>query len=113
MKLERIGWASLGLLAGWLCLFSWLYFSIEQRYARDSQAFLSRQVVIQTLALASLALSAECDASRNPTEGFCNSTFDVPGGYPYHNDCDVIICTIIPEEELFQIKIEKTRNKRE
>ena len=50
----------------------------------------AKAALSQALGMSSLALSADCTATRNMTEGVCACLSDMPGGYCYHTSCDTV-----------------------
>lgn len=57
---------------------------------RHSRDYLVKNEILQFLRLDSLAIASECTAARCLTEGIFGCLGDIPGGYCYHSDCDLV-----------------------
>lgn len=76
------------------------------QYSRD---YLVKKDLLQFLRLDSLAIASECTAARCLTEGIFGCLGDMPGGYCYHSDCDLVGPPDIPTLRDIEILIEKAK----
>lgn len=80
---------ALGLAAAVTALLA-LWLGWAARVQAPPEQIRAKAVLSQALGMSSLALSADCTATRNMTEGICACLSDMPGGYCYHTSCDTV-----------------------
>ena len=76
------------------------------RIVRPANEATVRAALLQSLGLSSLAISADCTASRSLVEGVCGCLSDVPGGYCYHSSCDIVGAPKAQAAHVYSIKVE-------
>lgn len=76
---------------------------IEARLATERLA--ARRALLQSLGVASLAVTSECTLVRSLTEGLSGCLGDVPGGYCTYTSCDVVTLPDFQSDFAFQLRI--------
>ncbi|MDY6855511.1 MAG: hypothetical protein SWO11_12525 [Thermodesulfobacteriota bacterium] len=76
----------------------------EYRYSRDTQM---RIAVVKTLGGPAIPIIAQCCTSRNLAEGIYSRRSDMPGGFCFHSDCDVVATPGLLSEKVYSIKVIK------
>ena len=85
-----------------LCLYSYNQFiSTDYENSNDTQM---RMAVIKTLGGPCIPIIAQCCTSRNLSEGIYARRSDLPGGFCYHSDCDIVDIKKLYGERRFSIK---------
>lgn len=89
-----------------IVLFVYLYYynDIVKSDYHNSKDTQMRMAVIQTLGGPCIPIIAQCCTSRNISEGIYARRSDIPGGFCYHADCDLINTKHIYVEKRFSIK---------
>ncbi|MCD6224796.1 MAG: hypothetical protein J7K32_04615 [Deltaproteobacteria bacterium] len=57
---------------------------------KKSQATQMRMVIVQTVGGPCMPIIAQCCTSRNLSEGIYARRSDMPGGFCFHSDCDIV-----------------------
>lgn len=65
----------------------------------------SRRAILQSLGVDSLAILSDCNATRKPADGSCACLSDIPGGYCYHTDCDLVGIPSVAQDDSYQLRI--------
>jgi len=86
----RRGRATTALLFLTVAAFLWLWLGWAAGVEAPREQVRAKAALCQALGVSSLALSADCTATRNMTEGICACLADMPGGYCYHTSCDTV-----------------------
>lgn len=77
------------------------------------QVVQAKRMLSQLLGLPALALTYECTSTRSLIEGICGCLSDIPGGYCYHLDCDLISPPPIPTAQEVEFLIERAKEKKD
>ena len=80
--------------------------SVNTDYHKSNDTQL-RMAVIKTLGGPCIPVIAQCCTSRNITEGIYARRSDLPGGYCFHSDCDLIHTGTLYKENFYKINIIK------
>lgn len=84
---------------------------VNTDYARSKDTRM-RMAVIKNLGGPCLPIIAQCCTSRNISEGIYARRSDIPGGFCFHSDCDVVHIGKLYAEKEYRIKvIKKNREK--
>lgn len=78
----------------------------EYRYSRDTQM---RMAVVNTLGGPAIPIIAQCCTSRNLAEGIYARRSDMPGGFCFHSDCDVVATPGVVSEKVYRLKVIKKK----
>ena len=76
------------------------------RYSRDTQM---RMAVVSTLGGPVIPIIAQCCTSRNLAEGIYARRSDIPGGFCFHSDCDVVFTPGVLSEKVYTLKVIKKK----
>ena len=76
--------------------------STSYRYSRDTQM---RMAVVGTLGGPAIPIIAQCCTSRNLAEGIYARRSDLPGGFCFHSDCDVVATPRVISENVYTLKV--------
>ncbi|MDY6971454.1 MAG: hypothetical protein SV775_03895 [Thermodesulfobacteriota bacterium] len=76
------------------------------RRSRDTQM---RMAVVGTLGGPAVPIIAQCCTSRNLAEGIYARRSDIPGGFCFHSDCDVVVTPGVLSEKVYTVKVGKKR----
>ena len=68
-----------------------------------------RMAVVETLGGPAIPIIAQCCTSRNLAEGIYARRTDIPGGFCFHSDCDVVATPGVLSEKVYTIKVIKKR----
>ncbi len=98
-------WGLISLIAGLSVLVLALSLVGNSSYDRDEQSRKGQDALLQVLGMARLAISADCTATVDITEGLCGCLGDVPGGYCYHTSCDLVDLPEVLRQDLVMIRI--------
>ncbi len=71
-------------------------------HSRDTQM---RMAVVRTLGGPAVPIIAQCCTSRNLTEGIYARRSDIPGGFCFHSDCDVVVNPGVLSEKIYSITV--------
>ena len=74
--------------------------------SRDTQM---RMAVVGTLGEPALPIIAQCCTSRNLAEGIYARRSDLPGGFCFHSDCDVVVTPGVVSERVYTLRVIKKR----
>lgn len=66
-----------------------------------------RMALVETLGGPAIPIIAQCCTSRNLSEGIYARRSDLPGGFCFHSDCDVVVTPGISHEKIFTLKVIK------
>ncbi|MFH2047648.1 MAG: hypothetical protein ABIK92_21180 [Pseudomonadota bacterium] len=80
------------------------YISTDYRNSKDTQM---RMAVVETIGGPAIPIIAQCCTSRNLTEGIYARRSDLPGGFCFHSDCDVVATPGLSYEKVFTLKVIK------
>lgn len=80
------------------------YISTDYRNSKDTKM---RMAVLETLGGPAMPIIAQCCTSRNLTEGIYARRSDLPGGFCFHSDCDVVATIGIQHEKIFTFNVIK------
>jgi hypothetical protein len=78
--------------------------STSYRNSRNTQM---RMAVVETLGGPAIPIIAQCCTSRNLSEGIYARRSDLPGGFCFHSDCDVVVTPGLSHEKAFILKVIK------
>ncbi len=78
------------------------FFSNNLLYSRDTQM---RMAVLKCLGGPAIPIIAQCCTSRNLSEGIYARRSDIPGGFCFHSDCDVVMPPRVISENLYKITV--------
>lgn len=90
---------------GLLCAFAVLLACARARYPDSRETLEARGALVRMLSVASLAQSGDCISARNLLEGINGCLGDVPGGYCYHDSCDVVCAPDFQEADIFIVTV--------
>ena len=76
--------------------------STSYRYSRDTQM---RMAVVRSLGVPAIPIFAQCCTSRNLAEGIYARRSDLPGGFCFHSDCDVVATPRVISENVYTLKV--------
>lgn len=76
--------------------------STSYRYSRDTQM---RMAVVRSLGGPAIPIIAQCCTSRNLAEGIYARRSDLPGGFCFHSDCDVVATPRVISENVYTLKV--------
>lgn len=98
-------WVALcvGVLIGLLLVMS---AASNRAYTPHSRNVRLRQALLQTIGLPSMAISADCSATKSLSEGLGGCLSDNPAGYCYHTSCDTVCAPEPVEQDVFRLRIE-------
>ncbi len=82
--------------------------SINMNYSRSHDTQM-RMSVIKTLGGPCIPIIAQCCTSRNISEGIYARRSDLPGGYCFHSDCDLINTRKLHKEKYYKISLSKKK----
>ena len=71
---------------------------------KQSRAVQMRMSVIKTLGGPCMPIIAQCCTSRNLSEGIYARRSDMPGGFCFHSDCDIVHMDKLYSEARYTIK---------
>ncbi len=71
-------------------------------YSKDTQM---RMAVIKTLGGPAIPVIAQCCTSRNIAEGIYARRSEIPGGFCFHSDCDVVSVPDVFCEKVYSLKV--------
>ena len=74
------------------------------RHSRDTQM---RMAIVKTLGGPAIPIIAQCCTSRNLAEGIYARRSDLPGGFCFHSDCDVVATPGVLSEKVYTLKVIK------
>ena len=74
--------------------------------SRDTQM---RMAVVETLGGPAIPIIAQCCTSRNLAEGIYARRADIPGGFCFHSDCDVVVTPGVLSERVYTLKVIKKK----
>lgn len=74
--------------------------------SRDTQM---RMAVVNTLGGPAIPIIAQCCTSRNLAEGIYARRSDMPGGFCFHSDCDVVVTPGVVSEKVYTLRVIKTK----
>ncbi|MDO8785592.1 MAG: hypothetical protein Q7J12_05175, partial [Syntrophales bacterium] len=80
------------------------YIATSYRHSRSTQM---RMAVVGTLGGPAIPIIAQCGTSRNLSEGIYARRSDLPGGFCFHSDCDVVATPGIISEKVYKLKVIK------
>ncbi|MDY6932688.1 MAG: hypothetical protein SVZ03_00525 [Spirochaetota bacterium] len=66
-----------------------------------------RMALVWTLGVPAIPIIAQCCTSRNLTDGIYARRSELPGGFCFHSDCDVIATIGVISEKVYTIKVVK------
>jgi hypothetical protein len=94
-----------------IIIFIVLYFyndriTTNYRQSRDTQM---RMAVVNTLGGPAIPIIAQCCTSRNLAEGIYARRSDIPGGFCFHSDCDVVVTPGVVSEKVYKLKVIKKK----
>ncbi|MDI6776281.1 MAG: hypothetical protein QMD03_03425 [Syntrophales bacterium] len=72
--------------------------------SRDTQM---RMALLGTLGGPAIPIIAQCCTSRNLAEGIYARRSDLPGGFCFHSDCDVVVTPGVLSEKVYTLKVIK------
>ena len=75
-------------------------------YSKDTQM---RMAVVKTLGGPAIPIIAQCCTSRNLAEGIYARRSDIPGGFCFHSDCDVVVTPGVISEKVYRITVIKKK----
>jgi hypothetical protein len=85
-----------------LCLYFYNQFvNTDYKNSNDTQM---RMAVVKTLGGPCVPIIAQCCTSRNLSEGIYARRSDLPGGFCYHSDCDIVDIKKFYGEKRFTIR---------
>ena len=89
-----------------IVLFFFLYYynefiKTDYKNSKDTQM---RITLVQTIGGPCIPIIAQCCTSRNLAEGIYARRSDMPGGFCYHSDCDLVDIKKLYGEKRFSIK---------
>jgi len=85
-----------------LCLYFYNQFvNTDYQNSNDTQM---RIAVVKTLGGPLIPIIAQCCTSRNLSEGLYARRSDIPGGFCFHSDCDIVYNKKLYNEKRFTIK---------
>jgi len=87
-----------------LFLFFYYYNEFAKANYLNSKDTQMRMAVIKTLGGPCIPIIAQCCTSRNISEGIYARRSDLPGGFCYHSDCDIVNIKNLYGERRFSIK---------
>ena len=90
-----------------ILIFSSLYIyndrvATDERISRQTQ---KRMAILRTLGGPAIPIIAQCCISRNLAEGIYARRSDIPGGFCFHSDCDVVVTPGALSERLYSFKV--------
>jgi len=88
----------------------WLYNDRVSNNYLYSRQLRMRMAVVATLGGPCLPVFAQCCTSRNLSEGIYARRSDLPGGFCFHSDCDVIFGGDISSERHYTLKVVKLKS---
>lgn len=80
------------------------HITTDYRHSKETQM---RMAVVKTLGGPAVPIIAQCCTSRNLTEGIYARRSDLPGGFCFHSDCDVVVTPRILSERVYTLKVIK------
>ncbi len=80
------------------------HIATNYRRSRDTQM---RMAVVGTLGGPAIPIIAQCCTSRNLAEGIYARRSDLPGGFCFHSDCDVVVTPGVLSEKVYTLKVIK------
>ncbi len=82
-------------------------FTTNYQHSRATQM---RMAVVGTLGGPAIPIIAQCCTSRNLSEGIYSRRSDIPGGFCFHSDCDVVAVPKSVCEKKYRIKVIKKKS---
>jgi hypothetical protein len=76
--------------------------STSYRYSRETK---TRMALVKSLGGPAIPIIAQCCTSRNLAEGIYARRSDLPGGFCFHSDCDVMVTPRIIAENIYTLKV--------
>ena len=76
--------------------------STNYRYSRDTQM---RMAIMKSLGGPAIPIIAQCCTSRNLAEGIYARRSDIPGGFCFHSDCDVVFTPGTISEKIYTLTV--------
>jgi len=64
-----------------------------------------RMAVVRSLGGPAIPIIAQCCTSRNLAEGIYARRSDLPGGFCFHSDCDVVVTPGVISENVYTLKV--------
>jgi len=80
--------------------------STDYQRSRDIQM---RMAVVETLGGPAMPIIAQCCTSRNLAEGIYARRSDIPGGFCFHSDCDVVATPGVLSEKVYRLTVIKRK----
>ena len=80
------------------------HIATNYQHSRDTQM---RMAVVGTLGGPAIPIIAQCSTSRNLAEGIYARRSDLPGGFCFHSDCDVVVIPGVLSEKVYRLKVIK------
>ena len=77
---------------------------ISTNYQRSMDTQM-RMAVVETLGGPAMPIIAQCCTSRNLTEGIYARRSDIPGGFCFHSDCDVVATPGALSEKTYSVTV--------
>ena len=77
---------------------------ISTNYQRSMDTQM-RMAVVETLGGPAMPIIAQCCTSRNLTEGIYARRSDIPGGFCFHSDCDVVATPGALSEKTYRVTV--------
>jgi len=74
--------------------------------SKDTQM---RMAVVKTLGGPAIPIIAQCCTSRNLAEGIYARRSDIPGGFCFHSDCDVVVTPGVISEKVYRVTVIKKK----
>jgi len=104
------GTVTLGVIVGLIVGFTTTGMMIDRQDGAYSKQIAARKSVLSVIGNTALALSGDCTATRCLTEGLSDCMGDVPGGYCWHESCDVIGCSDSGDSDIkFTLEVENAK----
>lgn len=79
-------------------------FSTNYQRSQDTQM---RMAVIRSLGVPAIPIISQCCTSRNLAEGVYVRRSDIPGGFCFHSDCDIVAVPKTVCEKNYTVKVIK------
>jgi len=104
------GIATLGVIVILTMAFITAGMMVNRQDGAQSEQTAARKSVLSVIGNTALALSGDCTATRCLTEGLSDCLGDVPGGYCWHESCDVVGCSDSGDNDMkFTLEVENVK----
>jgi hypothetical protein len=90
-----------------ICILVGLYLyndRISTNYLHSRETIM-RVALVETLGGPGIPIIAQCCTSRNLTEGIYARRSDLPGGFCFHSDCDIVYAGDISNEKNYTFQV--------